>query len=124
MLDLEELKLKPNAVGLIKTAPLLRTIRTKKPENTDFFRIRRGDEWTMEFPIFAPKGKTGSENEKYLVMPEYQQELAERNSLQPVRFYFGIIWGSNILFLLRWGQGVDYTSGLQAEVESTPCTVS
>jgi len=22
---------------------------------------------------------------------------------------------------LRWGQGVDYTSGLQAEVESTPC---
>jgi hypothetical protein len=24
-------------------------------------------------------------------------------------------------FLLHWGQGVDYTSGLQAEVESTPC---
>jgi len=23
---------------------------------------------------------------------------------------------------LRWGQGVEYTSGLQAEVESTPCT--
>jgi hypothetical protein len=50
MLDLEELKLKQNAAGLIKTAPLLRTIRTKKPENTDFFRIRRGDEWTMRVP--------------------------------------------------------------------------
>jgi hypothetical protein len=99
VLNLEALKLRHNAAGMIKTAPLLKTLRTKKPENTDFFRIRPGEEWTMDFPIFAPKGKTGSENEKYLVMPEFQQELDERNSLMPVRFYFGIIWGSNILFL-------------------------
>lgn len=97
-LDLEALKLKPT-VGIIKTAPLLTTIRTTKPDNTDFFRIRPGDEWTMEFPIFAPKGKTGKGNEKYLVMPEFQQELVERNSLLSVRFYFGVIWGSNLLFI-------------------------
>lgn len=99
MLDLEALKLKPNIAGIIKTAPLLTTLRTKKPENIEFFRIRPGEEWMMDFPIFAPKGKTGSENEKYLVMPEYQQELEERKSLIPVRFYFGTIWGSKILFL-------------------------
>lgn len=97
-LNLELLKLKPNATGIIKTAPLLKTIRTTKPDNTDFFRIRPGDEWKMDFPIFSPKG-TGKDKEKYLVMPEYQRELEERNSLQFVKFYFGIIWGSNILFL-------------------------
>lgn len=98
-LNLEALKLKPNTSGIVKTEPLLKTIRTAKPNSTDFFRIRPGEDWTMEFPIFAPKGKPGTENEKYLVYPEFQQELMERNSLIPVRFYFGIIWGSKILFL-------------------------
>lgn len=98
-LNLEVLKLKPNSSGIVKTEPLLKTIRTEKPYSTDFFRIRPGEDWTMEFPIYASKGNTGGENEKYLVYPEFQQELAERNSLIPVRFYFGIIWGSNILFI-------------------------
>jgi len=97
MLDLNALKLKPKGV-VIKTAPLLNSIRTQKPDNTDFFRIRPGDEWMMEFPIFSSKG-TGKDKEKYLVMPDYQQELEERNSLQLVRFYYGILWGSNVLFL-------------------------
>lgn len=95
-LDLAALKLKSNPAGIIKTTPLLKTIRVSKPNNTDFFRIRPGDEWMADYPIFSPKGK---DKEKYLVMPEYQQELSERNSLDPVRFYFGITWGSNILFL-------------------------
>jgi hypothetical protein len=98
-LDLEALKLKPNTANIIKTAPLLKTIRVKRPDPTEFFRIRSGDGWSMDFPIYSPKGKGGGENEKYLVMPEYQQELAERNSLIPARFYFGVLWGSNVYFL-------------------------
>lgn len=98
MIDLNALKLKPRN-DIIKTAPLLKTIRTQKPNNTDFFRIRPGEEWMMDLPLFAPKGKKGGNNKKYLVMPEFHPELEERNSLQNVRFYFGIIWGSNILFL-------------------------
>lgn len=96
-LDLEALKLKPNASDIIKTAPLLKTIKVMKPGKTDYFRIRTGDDWTMKFPVVSQK--TGNDNDLYLVMPEFQLELIERNLLMPVQFYFGILWGSNILFL-------------------------
>lgn len=87
-IDLEASKLKSSTSGIVKTAPLLKTIRTSRPDNINFFRIRDGEDWTMDFSIFSSKGK---DKEKYLVIPEYQQELAERNSLIPLRFYFGII---------------------------------
>lgn len=110
-IDLEALKLKSSASEIVKSSPLLKTIRTTKTDNTDFFRIRGGKEWMMDFPIFSQKGM---DKEKYLVMPEYQQELNERNSLSPVRFYFGIIWGSNILFLSDVGIKVNDEGALNS----------
>lgn len=103
MLDLEALKLKPNAAGKIKIAPLLITLPTRKPTKEEYFRIRPGAEWMMEFPIYESKGGTGGENKNYLVMPEFQSELEERKLLKPVRFYLGIVWTTNILFLSEVG---------------------
>lgn len=109
-LDLEALKLRPNAEGIIKTAPLLKTIKVLRPGKTDYFRIRPGAEWTLKFPIFSMK--SGSDSEMYLVMPEFQMELYERNLLQPVMFHFGIFWGSNILFLSDVGIKLGRDGGL------------
>lgn len=99
-LDLSKLKIQPGTAGIIKTAPVLKTIRVKRPDNTAFFRIRAGPEWVADYPIFSAKG---TDKEKYLVYPEFQQELIERNSLSIVRFYFGIEWGSNVMFLTDVG---------------------
>lgn len=98
-LDLAALKLKPKAEGIVKTAPLLKTLRVGRPDNTTFFRIRSGDEWVAEYPIYTSK----TSKDKYLVMPEFQSELEERNSLVPSRFFFGVEWGTGVLFLTDVG---------------------
>lgn len=92
-LNLEALRLSTNFPTVVKTEQCLTTIPVRKPKKSEFFRVREG--WSFDAFLLDLK----EDEEKYLVMPEFQQILLERNLLRRVRFYFLVSWGSGVMYL-------------------------
>lgn len=81
----------------IKVTPILSTITCGKPNKTAFFRIRAGEGWEpIEVYTYSPD-RLGKDSMPYLVMPECQKLLDEMELLTPAKFYFYMMFGSNIM---------------------------
>jgi hypothetical protein len=59
--------------------------------------VREG--WTYDTVILDVKNDKQLTNEKYIVLPEFSAELLQKKILKPVRFFFLITWGTNIMYL-------------------------
>lgn len=94
-INFEALKVPANRK--IKVTPVLATITVGKPNKTAFFRIKTGEGWEpIELYTYAPSG-SGTDSMPYLVMPDQQGILDEMELLTPAKFFFYMIYGSNIM---------------------------
>ncbi|MCO5382134.1 MAG: hypothetical protein NHB15_08635 [Methanosarcina barkeri] len=95
--NFENLRLPPTfEIGPV-AKKLITTIPVRKPRGgLDFFRIRPESEWT--FATFLVDLQEGEE-EKYLVAPEFIDEVLSNGKLKPAMIYTGITYIGQILFL-------------------------
>ncbi|MFA4956362.1 MAG: hypothetical protein WC556_05235 [Candidatus Methanoperedens sp.] len=94
-IDFNALKVPANKT--VKVSPILSTILVGKPSKTAFFQVRTGEGWeAIALYTYFPEGSS-KDSQPYLVMPEQQGLLEEMKLLTPAKFYFYIIYGSNIM---------------------------
>jgi len=73
-------------------------IPVRKPKKTEWFRVRTGDEWRIDLPLYEEE--TG---ETYLVGPEYLGFLNEQGLIKRAKIYTVLVYGSGVLFLSHIG---------------------
>jgi hypothetical protein len=97
MIDFDKLRVSTTyEMENLEAKKILTNIPVRKPKKLEFFRIRGGDDWVFDSYILDLQD---GEEEKYLVAPNHYAELLEWGLLKKVRFYFGIVHGSGVVFL-------------------------
>jgi hypothetical protein len=91
-IDFDALRLPPSGQLLAKRD--LSIVPVRRPKKTEWFRVRPGDEWRIDLPLYAAEGE-----EPYLIAPEYQGFLNEQGLVQRARIYTLIVHGTGIMFL-------------------------
>lgn len=92
--DPENLRLTPSWSTGLCVKQRLTKIPVKRPDKKEFFRIRPGMEWSLDVLLFID-----SDDSRFLIDPEFQDELWQQGLARPVRLYLGIGYTSQVLFI-------------------------
>ena len=91
--DFDALRLPPS--GQLITRRDCSTIPVRKPKKTEFFRVRPGDKWRIDLPLYEEE----ETSETYLVSQEYLGFLNEQGLIKRAKIYTVLVYGSGVLFL-------------------------
>ena len=72
--DLDRLRVSQNFTATAGVKKVLTVVKCGKPNRHEFVRVRTGDEWRLETPIFEDKSNG---NESYMVSPDLLSSMPE-----------------------------------------------
>ena len=91
-IDFESLRLPPGGQLIAKRD--LSIIPVRKPKKTEWFRVRSGDNWRIDLPLYED-----TDGEAYLIGSKYLGFLNDQGLVRRVRVYTLLVSGSGVLIL-------------------------
>jgi hypothetical protein len=91
-IDFDVLRLPPS--GLLIAKRDLNIIPVRKPKKTEWFRVRPGDDWRIDLPLYED-----TDGETYLVGQNFLGFLNDQGLVKRARIYTVLVHGSGVLFL-------------------------
>ena len=91
-IDFEALRLPPSGQLIAKRD--LSIIPVRKPKKTEWFRVRSGNDWRIDLPLYED-----ADGDTYLIGSDFLSFLNERALVRRARIYTLLVHGSGVLLL-------------------------